>query len=120
MHSLLLIAHGSRRPASNDEVRELANKVKAIAGEQFSNVSSAFLELAEPDIPAGIGRCIAEGASEITIVPYFLSAGRHVAEDIPRVVNTAVMQHSNVKINLLPHIGAGFEMPAFLLRSTIE
>ena len=45
-----------------------------------------FLELAEPSIPDGIQRCIDAGATEVVVVPYFLSAGRHVSEDIPAEV----------------------------------
>ena len=51
MHALLLIAHGSRREASNQEVRELAARLERIAGDRFGRVIPAFLELAEPDIP---------------------------------------------------------------------
>ncbi|MCW8944877.1 MAG: CbiX/SirB N-terminal domain-containing protein [Sedimenticola sp.] len=120
MHSLLIIAHGSSREASNSEVRDLAKKVAAIAVNQFDNVSSAFLELAEPDIPTGIHLCAEAGATEITIVPYFLSAGRHVVEDIPREVDAAAIQHPSVKINLQSHIGSGVEMPALLLRFAYE
>jgi sirohydrochlorin ferrochelatase len=111
----MLIAHGSRRTASNQEVQDLARKIEAIAGSQFDSVSSAFLEIAEPDIPTGIRRCIEAGATAITIVPYFLSAGRHVAEDIPREINKAVSEHADVKINCLPHIGANPSMPDFLI-----
>lgn len=120
MHALLLIAHGSRRQASNCEVRELAKKVEALADGQFSHVSCAFLELAEPDIATGIARCVGDGATEITVVPYFLSAGRHVAEDIPREVDAAAMTHPSVVLHLCSHIGAGNEVQALLLRHAKE
>jgi len=46
MKALLLIAHGSRRAESNDEIRALTQKMKTLAGGRFSEVESAFLELA--------------------------------------------------------------------------
>ncbi len=82
MHALLLIAHGSRREASNQEVRELAARLEQIAGDRFDGMMPAFLELAEPDIPTGVGLCVESGATTVTAVPYFLSAGRHVSSDI--------------------------------------
>lgn len=35
MHATLLIAHGSRREASNEEVRELAAKLGQISADRF-------------------------------------------------------------------------------------
>ena len=86
MKSLLIVAHGSRRAASNDEVRALSERVARQAGDAYRRVECAFLELAEPSIPDGIQAEIDAGAVDITVVPYFLSAGRHVAEDIPAEV----------------------------------
>ena len=67
MKSLLVIAHGSRRQASNDEVRFLTGRIADKAGNKFDIVKSAFLELAEPSIPDGIQQCVEEGAEEIIV-----------------------------------------------------
>ena len=45
MKCLLLIAHGSRRAASNQEVCELAERIQAQAGNRFDLVQGAFLKL---------------------------------------------------------------------------
>ena len=90
MHALLLIAHGSRREASNQEVRELADEFERLVGDRFERVVPAFLELAEPDIPTGVDLCVEAGATSVTAVPYFLSAGRHVASDIPAELEKAM------------------------------
>ena len=50
---LLIIAHGSRREASNDEVRRLADRVRALCAPGIADVEVAFLELAEPSIAEG-------------------------------------------------------------------
>ncbi len=42
MKALLLIAHGSRRDASNREVIELADKLVALAGNDFDLVRGCF------------------------------------------------------------------------------
>ena len=49
--ALLLVAHGSRRTASNLEVAQLAGQLQASLQADFMLVKSAFLELAEPTIP---------------------------------------------------------------------
>ena len=105
MKSLLLVAHGSRREQSNQEVRELANQLKKRCGYEFPIIHAAFLEIADPLIPDGLQRCIDDGARSITVLPYFLNTGRHVAEDIPHIVKK-FENPTLVKIQIAPHIGA--------------
>ena len=106
MHALLLIAHGSRRQASNDEVRDLAQALKHQTGDEFSIVECAFLELAEPSIPDGVSACVEKGAESVTVLPYFLSAGRHVVTDIPEELQKAQDKHPQVKIKTAPYLGS--------------
>jgi sirohydrochlorin ferrochelatase len=104
--ALLVVAHGSRREQSNEEVRELTRALAERAAGEFGQVRSAFLELAEPSIPDGIEQCIAGGAAEVVVLPYFLSAGRHVARDIPEEVAGKVSEHPQVNITIAPYLGA--------------
>ena len=76
MHALLMIAHGSRRDASNEEVRALADRIADQAAGEFDQLACCFLELAEPLIPNAIDQLVSEGASHITVFPYFLAIGR--------------------------------------------
>jgi len=103
---LLIVAHGSRRLASNEEVRRLAERVRDLRSPGIDHVESAFLELAEPDIPAGLDRCVALGAREIVLFPYFLAVGTHVAEDIPEVVAAFRARHPDVAVRVTGHLGA--------------
>jgi len=113
--SLLVVAHGSRRAASNDEVRELTERVRAAADARFAEIECAFLELADPSIPDGIERLIERGARHITVLPYFLAAGRHVSEDIPDAVAGKQAEHAEVHIEIAPYLGTSDAMPRLLL-----
>lgn len=109
--ALLLVAHGSRRVASNDEIRELAQRLAASSrSNEFDFVEAAFLELAEPSIPDGIEDSIQRGATEVVVFPYFLSAGRHVAEDIPAEVRIKQDQHPDTLIRIAGYLGTAEEM----------
>ncbi len=112
--ALLLVAHGSRRAASNEEVRRVAARLRAAGA--FDHVAAAFLELAEPDIPTGIEQCLAAGVDEVLVYPYFLSAGRHVSEDIPRAVAAKQTEHPAARIILAPHLGAAEGIGEAILR----
>jgi sirohydrochlorin ferrochelatase len=119
MKALLLVAHGSRREASNEEIRELTRRLAGQAGESFDHIDCAFLELAEPSIPDGIQRCIDAGASQVTVLPYFLSAGRHVAEDIPAEVRIKQQERPDVDIRIADYIGGSAQIPALLLQTAL-
>jgi len=114
MKHLLIVAHGSRRMSSNDEVREVTRQFD-LQNHDFDKVTSAFLELDEPSIPQGLLSAIEDGATEIVVLPYFLSAGRHVSEDIPASVDSVAQKHSNISIKLAPYLGASDSMPTILL-----
>ncbi len=106
MKALLLIAHGSRRESSNQEVIELAERLKKSSSRQFPIIETAFLEIVEPSIAHGVDRCVAQGASQIRVVPYFLVAGRHVCDDVPNLVTAAAKQHSGLSVSISAHIGS--------------
>ncbi len=114
MKALLIVAHGSRRDSSNDEVRALAHAVGLHPDNRYSRVSCAFLELAQPSIPDGIAALADEGADDITVVPYFLSAGRHVVEDIPAEVGKAGIPEG-VSVHIAPYVGQSSAMAGLLL-----
>jgi sirohydrochlorin ferrochelatase len=120
MHALLLIAHGSRREASNAEVRELAARLERLAGKRFGCVTPAFLELAEPDIPTGVDLCVKAGATDVTAIPYFLSAGRHVASDIPAELEKAEHMHKTVTIHHSTYLGKHESITELLLTIALE
>jgi len=117
MKALLLIAHGSRKQSSNDEVALLAERVKAQPSE-FEAVTHCFLELTEPRVPSAIDQLIVNGATEITILPYFLAAGYHVAEDLPKLLEEAKIKFPQTQFTMLEHLGAADLMPQWILQQT--
>jgi sirohydrochlorin ferrochelatase len=71
--------------------------------------------VAEPSIPDGIKAAINAGANEVVVLPYFLSAGRHVAEDIPGFVAQTQTEYPGVQIRIAPYLGTAIELPHTLL-----
>lgn len=114
--ALLIVAHGSRREASNDEVRKLTEVISAKAGKRFMMVVPAFLELATPSIPDGIENCIQAGANEVVVLPYFLSAGRHVTQDIPAEVDLKRTQYPQIPISIADYLGSDDGVADLMLR----
>src|SRR5439155_7230631 len=101
--AVLLIAHGSREPSANDDLRALAARLAA-AGE-YPIVEACFLELAEPDIPTGGDRCVARGATRVLMIPYFLSAGVHLRRDLTAAREELSRRHPHVEFRLGSPLG---------------
>ena len=106
MKALLLVAHGSRRQQSNDEVDKIAETLKAHCSEEYQIIYSSFLELAEILIPDGIKKCVDDGASSIVVLPYFLNSGRHVIKDVPGIVHAEKEKYHEVEFRISQHLGA--------------
>lgn len=78
--ALLLIAHGSRRVEANAELHAVAESLRERG--RYPIVQPSFLELSEPGIEAGGVLCVEAGATDVILLPYFLSPGKHVVEDL--------------------------------------
>jgi sirohydrochlorin ferrochelatase len=78
--ALLLIAHGSRRAEANADLEHVAAALRERG--RYPLVAVSYLELADPDIETGGAACVAAGATDVVLLPYFLSPGKHVVEDL--------------------------------------
>ena len=113
-NALIIVAHGSRKASSNEEVNALGEKVKSLQDKHYALVMTAFLEFATPSLEESILSCVDKGASEIVILPYFLASGNHVTRDIPEVVQKIQALHPQVKITLKEHLGSSSGMVRLL------
>ncbi len=111
--AILLIAHGSRRPEANADLLEVAR----LLSEQRPDllVETAYLELAAPDIPTGARRCVERGAREVRLLPYFLSAGAHVQEDLRAYREQLAREYPEVRFVCCPPLGFDPRLIAVLL-----
>ena len=94
----LLIAHGSRRPEATRDRVDLAFAIRGRT--HYPIVEIAYLELAEPTIPQGARRCVEHGATRVSMLPYFLSAGAHVVEDLERFRADLALEFASVQFVL--------------------
>lgn len=94
--AVLLIGHGSRAPGANDAQLMVARDLQVRGN--YSIVECAFLEISQPDIPAGLSLCRQAGAASIVVLPYFLHMGIHVQRDLPRIIGDWWAQNSEIEI----------------------
>ncbi|MBI2825602.1 MAG: sirohydrochlorin chelatase [Planctomycetia bacterium] len=100
---LLIVAHGTRDERGRAEFGQLVTEVESLVPGQI--VEGCYLELAEPDIAAGIERMHHGGVSQLTVVPLLLVAAGHAKRDIPRQIARAASSFPDLSVCLAPHLG---------------
>lgn len=111
--ALILLGHGSRTRKTAEEMGELAAKLQESAADL--NISTAFLTLLRPDLPAALEKAVRDGAPEIHVLPLFIFSGKHVLEDIPALFEQSRARFPGVKMVLREPIGHHPGFSGFLL-----
>ena len=98
---VLLMDHGSKNPAANQRLHNLAALYQQQQQFQTNHdehdesvemiVTAAHMEIATPTIPQALEWLVSQQVDEIICHPYFLSPGRHVTQDIPLIVQQAII-----------------------------
>jgi sirohydrochlorin ferrochelatase len=102
MTAILLIAHGSRHDAANDDLHHVA---AALRERGHAIVVASFLELADPGIDDGGRACVRQGATRVVLTPYFLSAGVHVRRDLTEARDRLAAEFPAVSFTLAQPLG---------------
>lgn len=101
--AVVLVDHGSRERAANAQLARIATALRRRLG--GLHVAIAHLSLVSPSVAEAIDGCVAGGAREIVVVPYFLAPGRHATRDVPRLARAAAAKHAGVRVRVAPALG---------------
>ncbi|MDD5558834.1 CbiX/SirB N-terminal domain-containing protein [Candidatus Methylomirabilis sp.] len=116
--ALLIVDHGSRRAGSHELLREVAGVMRERFG--LNIVHYAHMELAEPTIQQGFDACVADGAEEVIVHPYFLGPGHHVTTGIPALVKQAASRHPGVACRITQPLGVHPKIGEVILERIAE
>ena len=100
---VVIVDHGSKVASANEALGEVVALYKARTGTAI--VEPAHMELAEPSVGEAVAKCVAAGARTVVVSPYFLGRGRHVREDIPRLVEASQAAHPATRVVLADPLG---------------
>jgi sirohydrochlorin ferrochelatase len=98
VNALLLFSHGSVLCGSQRTLENLAERLRAQNAAPIIEIG--FLNYSPPLFPEAFARCVEQGATQITIVPYFLVAGKFVRVDLPRAIEAQQARFPNVKVKI--------------------
>lgn len=114
--AMLVMVHGSPRPIANAEMFRVVEVVKERG--VFPIVEVGFMECNEPTIPEAIAACVEKGATEVVAVPYFLHTGKHVADDLPTLIEEAMARYPGVVFRMGNYLGRSERMTEILMDRT--
>jgi sirohydrochlorin ferrochelatase len=113
--SLILVAHGTRRPDGVAMIGDLAAQVATLVG---GAVQVAFVDVLGPTPSEVLSSCTAffHTARPAIVVPAFLSRGYHVLTDLP--AHVAASGHPHVTVT--PALGPSHEITRILADQLVK
>ena len=97
MNAIVLLSHGSVLCGSEQNLLNLAERMRSTSRDL---VEAGFLNYSEPSFETAIDLCIQRNVSEITVVPYFLVAGKFATEDLPMRMKAVGERYPEVRLKL--------------------
>jgi sirohydrochlorin cobaltochelatase len=99
---LLLLAHGTPLPEANAPLYRTADQIATWLGLPGSTV--AYLDCNAPTIPGAFADLAHRGVTQVLALPYFLHLGRHVAQDLPALINQARADYPALTVLAAQHL----------------
>ena len=87
---LLAVAHGTNDPAGLETLDALLERVRFLR--PGVETSLAFVSVARPRVDEQLAQLLAEGVTELVVLPLLLGSGYHVRHDIPRALRQVTGQ----------------------------
>ena len=87
---LLAVAHGTSDPQGIATLEALLERVRFLRPGVETSLS--FVSVARPRVADELIRLLAEGVTEVVVLPLLLGSGYHVRHDIPEALRTAARQ----------------------------
>ena len=101
--ALIALAHGSRDPRSAATINALTEQVSCMRPDL--RIATAFLDHNDPGLDEVVDRLVAEGHSEIVVVPLLLTEAFHAKVDVPAAAERASARRADVQIKVTSVLG---------------
>jgi len=116
--AIVLLGHGSRDPLWHEPMAAVAAHISALQPQL--TVRCAYLELSSPDLLTACRELHALHCVEVQVLPLFLGMGRHVREDLPRLLDQISSELPALRLTLKPAVGADVRVVQLLAQIACE
>ncbi|MEO0886197.1 MAG: sirohydrochlorin chelatase [Cyanobacteria bacterium J06648_10] len=103
---LLMVGHGTRNPKGRQDLLDFGKLYHQL--DPSRPVIPCFLELTGPSIQEGVDQCVAQGYTDISVLPILLFAARHNKFDVTGELDKAKARYADQNIELSFHYGRHF------------
>jgi sirohydrochlorin ferrochelatase len=103
IRAALLVAHGSREPATRGELEQLVAHCRALL--PATTVAASYLEFESPSPLVAIDELIQAGAREIVLLPVMLFPAGHVRRDLPALAREAARRNPQAQFLVAGPLG---------------
>jgi len=100
MTGYVIFAHGSSVESANEAVRVIAAQAAGAAG--FQLYETAYLDCAHPTLAEAVSALASRGATDIVVIPYFLTLGIHLQRDLPALVRALEAGTPGLRVRITP------------------
>ena len=96
--AVIIINHGTRSVVAQEDFAKLIEDIRG----RFPGltIEKASMELCGPDMPSVVKRLYEQGVENITVVPFFLLRGMHIANDIPEIIAEEKNKYPDLEITM--------------------
>ncbi len=109
VHAVVVAGHGSLRSDSGAAMFQVAAQLRQQG--VAAVIEAGFLNYSSPTLAEAVAKCVAQGANDLIIQPYFLIAGVYVVNELPSVVKAIIAQYRGVHFHIAEALG---EHPALV------
>lgn len=118
---LILYAHGSKDPRWRQPFERLASDLQKQLGTERTRL--AYIEFAEPTLMEVAAAASQEGVPRLVILPVFMAAGAHLANDLPEQAAAVRTKYRDLEVKVLPPVGEDprlFDLLLVIAREALE
>ena len=115
---IVLLAHGSRDVRWRAPVEAVAARIVEL--EPGVLVRCAYLEAATPDLASAVAELASAGVLNADVLPVFLGVGKHLREDLPRLIGELQHVHPQLRLHLRTAAGETTELVEALARIALK
>jgi sirohydrochlorin cobaltochelatase len=99
--AVILFAHGAREPEWARPFEEVRDRLR----DEGLRVELAYLEIMTPSLEEAMRILAAEDVGRVSVVPLFLSQGKHLKHQLPELVAGLKRRHPKVEFHVTPALG---------------
>ncbi len=118
MDALILFSHGSLLCGAGEALDTHAGRLRA--SDRWPIVAVGYMNYSEPTFAEAVADCVAQGATKIVVLPFFLVPGYFVTKTLPDQLNAVKADYPQLEFVVADAIGYDTGLADALIASALN